>query len=74
MWDIKKINVLPFFLPGLADADENCKRFMDRCMHEAFKKVRGPTAEVKVMPSRSLHAYPIEIFRIISYLTERSIV
>lgn len=26
-------------LSGLADADENCKRFMDRCMPEAFKKV-----------------------------------
>lgn len=25
--------------PGLAEADENCKRFMDRCMPEAFKKV-----------------------------------
>ncbi|TSK58130.1 Ubiquitin carboxyl-terminal hydrolase 24 [Bagarius yarrelli] len=24
---------------GLADADENCKRFMDRCMPEAFKKL-----------------------------------
>uniref|UniRef100_H3APV7 Ubiquitin carboxyl-terminal hydrolase 24 n=1 Tax=Latimeria chalumnae TaxID=7897 RepID=H3APV7_LATCH len=24
---------------GLADADENCKRFMDRCMSEAFKKL-----------------------------------
>lgn len=26
-------------LSGLADADENCKRFIDRCMPEAFKKV-----------------------------------
>lgn len=25
---------------GLADADENCKRFTDRCMAEAFKKVK----------------------------------
>ncbi|NWH48288.1 UBP24 hydrolase, partial [Fregata magnificens] len=24
---------------GLSDSDENCKRFMDRCMPEAFKKV-----------------------------------
>lgn len=30
---------LTFSLSGLADADENCKQFMDRCMHEAFKKV-----------------------------------
>lgn len=32
--------------PGLAEADENCKRFMDRCMPEAFKKVidEGPEA------------------------------
>jgi len=32
--------------PGLADADENCKRFIDRCMPEAFKKVSGK--EIKV--------------------------
>jgi len=32
--------VQSFFLSlGLADADENCKRFIDRCMPEAFKKV-----------------------------------
>ncbi|XP_059922771.1 ubiquitin carboxyl-terminal hydrolase 24 isoform X5 [Gadus macrocephalus] len=29
---------------GLADADENCKRFMDRCMHEAFKKLLTSSA------------------------------
>lgn len=27
------------FCKGLSDSDENCKRFMDRCMPEAFKKV-----------------------------------
>lgn len=30
-------------LPGLADADENCKRFVDRCMPEAFKKASDAT-------------------------------
>lgn len=30
-------------LPGLADADENCKRFVDRCMPEAFKKASDET-------------------------------
>lgn len=30
-------------LPGLADADENCKRFVDRCMPEAFKKASDKT-------------------------------
>uniref|UniRef100_A0A3B4FPJ8 Ubiquitin carboxyl-terminal hydrolase 24 n=1 Tax=Pundamilia nyererei TaxID=303518 RepID=A0A3B4FPJ8_9CICH len=29
---------------GLADADENCKRFMDRCMPEAFKKLLTSSA------------------------------
>uniref|UniRef100_A0A4W5NHA6 Ubiquitin carboxyl-terminal hydrolase 24 n=1 Tax=Hucho hucho TaxID=62062 RepID=A0A4W5NHA6_9TELE len=29
---------------GLADADENCKQFMDRCMHEAFKKLLTSSA------------------------------
>ncbi|KAF7659700.1 hypothetical protein LDENG_00292980 [Lucifuga dentata] len=29
---------------GLADADENCKRFMDRCMQEAFKKLLTSSA------------------------------
>ncbi|KAJ3599696.1 hypothetical protein NHX12_033652, partial [Muraenolepis orangiensis] len=29
---------------GLADADENCKRFMERCMHEAFKKLLTSSA------------------------------
>lgn len=32
-------------LSGLADADENCKRFMDRCMPEAFKKVSNETEQ-----------------------------
>ncbi|XP_078801732.1 ubiquitin carboxyl-terminal hydrolase 24 isoform X8 [Oryzias latipes] len=31
-------------LSGLADADENCKRFMDRCMPEAFKKLLTSSA------------------------------
>lgn len=31
--------------PGLAEADENCKRFMDRCMPEAFKKVSDERPE-----------------------------
>ncbi|XP_066548268.1 ubiquitin carboxyl-terminal hydrolase 24 isoform X3 [Amia ocellicauda] len=29
---------------GLADADENCKRFVDRCMPEAFKKLLTSSA------------------------------
>ncbi|RVE73915.1 hypothetical protein OJAV_G00036080 [Oryzias javanicus] len=29
---------------GLADADENCKRFLDRCMPEAFKKLLTSSA------------------------------
>ncbi|MEQ2232154.1 Ubiquitin carboxyl-terminal hydrolase 24, partial [Ilyodon furcidens] len=29
---------------GLADADENCKRFMERCMPEAFKKLLTSSA------------------------------
>ncbi|XP_029684387.1 ubiquitin carboxyl-terminal hydrolase 24 isoform X4 [Takifugu rubripes] len=29
---------------GLAEADENCKRFMDRCMPEAFKKLLTSSA------------------------------
>ncbi|XP_056271460.1 ubiquitin carboxyl-terminal hydrolase 24 isoform X7 [Pseudoliparis swirei] len=29
---------------GLADADENCKRFIDRCMPEAFKKLLTSSA------------------------------
>uniref|UniRef100_A0A671LMK9 Ubiquitin carboxyl-terminal hydrolase 24-like n=1 Tax=Sinocyclocheilus anshuiensis TaxID=1608454 RepID=A0A671LMK9_9TELE len=29
---------------GLADADENCKRFTDRCMPEAFKKLLTSSA------------------------------
>uniref|UniRef100_A0A673Y507 Ubiquitin carboxyl-terminal hydrolase 24 n=1 Tax=Salmo trutta TaxID=8032 RepID=A0A673Y507_SALTR len=29
---------------GLTDADENCKQFMDRCMHEAFKKLLTSSA------------------------------
>ncbi|XP_076009075.1 ubiquitin carboxyl-terminal hydrolase 24 isoform X3 [Genypterus blacodes] len=29
---------------GLADADENCKRFMERCMQEAFKKLLTSSA------------------------------
>ncbi|XP_029904790.1 ubiquitin carboxyl-terminal hydrolase 24 isoform X2 [Myripristis murdjan] len=29
---------------GLTDADENCKRFMDRCMQEAFKKLLTSSA------------------------------
>ncbi|XP_051510524.1 ubiquitin carboxyl-terminal hydrolase 24 isoform X1 [Myxocyprinus asiaticus] len=29
---------------GLADPDENCKRFMDRCMPEAFKKLLTSSA------------------------------
>ncbi|KAG2461370.1 UBP24 hydrolase, partial [Polypterus senegalus] len=29
---------------GLADADENCKRFMDRCMPEALKKLLTSSA------------------------------
>lgn len=29
------------FYAGLSESDENCKRFMDRCMPEAFKKVRN---------------------------------
>lgn len=33
------MNLSPISPPGLAEADENCKRFMDRCMPEAFKKV-----------------------------------
>lgn len=33
-------------LPGLADADENCKRFVDRCMPEAFKKVSNEHEEI----------------------------
>lgn len=38
MWD-KYVNPTSLLLSGLADADENCKRFIDRCMPEAFKKV-----------------------------------
>lgn len=34
-----EMNVNPTSPSGLADADENCKRFTDRCMPEAFKKV-----------------------------------
>ncbi|EMP33605.1 Ubiquitin carboxyl-terminal hydrolase 24 [Chelonia mydas] len=30
---------------GLSDSDENCKRFMDRCMPEAFKKAFNPDNE-----------------------------
>lgn len=33
-------------LPGLADADENCKRFIDRCMPEAFKKVSSEDPDI----------------------------
>ncbi|OXB64566.1 hypothetical protein ASZ78_016018 [Callipepla squamata] len=29
---------------GLSDSDENCKRFMDRCMPEAFKKLLTSSA------------------------------
>ncbi|XP_040216795.1 ubiquitin carboxyl-terminal hydrolase 24 isoform X3 [Rana temporaria] len=29
---------------GLSDSDENCKRFVDRCMPEAFKKLLTSTA------------------------------
>lgn len=36
----------PVSPPGLAEADENCKRFMDRCMPEAFKKVIDEAPEV----------------------------
>ncbi|MEQ2170516.1 hypothetical protein GOODEAATRI_001016 [Goodea atripinnis] len=41
--DLERVRESNFSLPlsGLADADENCKRFMERCMPEAFKKVRG---------------------------------
>lgn len=35
--------------PGLAEADENCKRFMDRCMPEAFKKVSNQHPEVQIV-------------------------
>uniref|UniRef100_A0A7N6AT44 ubiquitinyl hydrolase 1 n=1 Tax=Anabas testudineus TaxID=64144 RepID=A0A7N6AT44_ANATE len=37
---------------GLADADENCKRFMDRCMPEAFKKL---------LTSNAVHKWGTEI-------------
>ncbi|XP_061744458.1 ubiquitin carboxyl-terminal hydrolase 24 isoform X2 [Nerophis ophidion] len=37
---------------GLADADENCKRFVDRCMPEAFKKL---------LTSSAVHKWSTEI-------------
>ncbi|XP_055363801.1 ubiquitin carboxyl-terminal hydrolase 24 isoform X3 [Betta splendens] len=37
---------------GLADADENCKRFMERCMPEAFKKL---------LTSNAVHKWGTEI-------------
>ncbi|XP_078417060.1 ubiquitin carboxyl-terminal hydrolase 24 isoform X2 [Cetorhinus maximus] len=37
---------------GLADADENCKRFTDRCMPEAFKKL---------LTSNAVHKWGTEI-------------
>lgn len=45
MWD-KHVNLTSPSLSGLADADENCKRFMDRCMPEAFKKVSDRDPEI----------------------------
>lgn len=58
-WDVSLDHVGVFFFlglnptspspPGLTDADENCKRFMDRCMPEAFKKVSGE--EMKRLPA-----------------------
>lgn len=44
-WD-KYVNPTSPSLPGLADADENCKRFIDRCMPEAFKKVSKEDPEI----------------------------
>lgn len=44
-WD-EYVNPTSPSLPGLADADENCKRFMDRCMPEAFKKVSKEDSEI----------------------------
>lgn len=44
VWD-KSVNSASLSLSGLADADENCKRFMDRCMPEAFKKVNNENPE-----------------------------
>lgn len=44
-WD-KYVNPTSPPLPGLADADENCKRFIDRCMPEAFKKVSKEDPEI----------------------------
>ena len=41
-WDKSSLS-----LSGLADADENCKRFIDRCMPEAFKKVSAKTSRWK---------------------------
>lgn len=38
--------------PGLAEADENCKRFMDRCMPEAFKKVTNEASEASMCSTR----------------------
>lgn len=45
-WD-EYVNPTSPSLPGLADADENCKRFMDRCMPEAFKKVSKEDSEIQ---------------------------
>ena len=44
MW-VKYVNPSSPHLSGLADADENCKRFIDRCMPEAFKKVGNKETE-----------------------------
>lgn len=43
---LKNVNQPSPSLPGLADADENCKRFVDRCMPEAFKKVSNEHEEI----------------------------
>lgn len=50
-WDelMKLSSVSP---PGLAEADENCKRFMDRCMPEAFKKVTHEAPEAKMWSTK----------------------
>uniref|UniRef100_A0A8C1HYX2 Ubiquitin specific peptidase 24 n=1 Tax=Cyprinus carpio carpio TaxID=630221 RepID=A0A8C1HYX2_CYPCA len=45
---------------GLADADENCKRFIDRCMPEAFKKV-CVLKKSRLLTSSAVHKWGTEI-------------
>ncbi|KAF5923119.1 hypothetical protein HPG69_012208 [Diceros bicornis minor] len=53
---------------GLSESDENCKRFMDRCMPEAFKKKSyefcvplDVAAESSLLTSSAVHKWGTEI-------------